>query len=116
MNEKGTYSPWDVYNSDPEVKEIIDSLFTGPWCQGDQNRFRMIFDEIMNRNDQFFVLADYRAYCAACEAIEAEYKNQEKWAKMAATNIANSGFFSSDRTIEEYNRDIWHLKKYNLHR
>ena len=116
MNAKGTYSPWDVYNSDPEVKEIIDSLFTGPWCQGDQNRFRMIFDEIMNRNDQFFVLADYRAYCAACEAIEAEYRNQEKWAKMAAINIASSGFFSSDRTIEEYNRDIWHLKKYNLHR
>ena len=113
---KGSYSPWDVYNSDPEVKEIMDSLFVGPWCHGDQDRFRMIFDEIMNRNDQFFVLADYRAYCRACEKVEELYKDEMGWAKMCAENIASSGYFSSDRTIEEYNRDIWHLKKYNLSR
>lgn len=113
---KGSYSPWDVYNSDPEVKEIMDSLFVGPWCHGDQDRFRMVFDEIMNRNDQFFVLADYRAYCQACDKIEQLYKDEMGWAKMCAANIASSGYFSSDRTIEEYNRDIWHLKKYNLSR
>ena len=116
MVQEGTYSPWDVYNENPEVKEVLDSLFFGPWCQGDQNRFRMIFDEIMNRNDQFFVLADYASYCKACERIEAMYADKKRWAKAAACNIANSGFFSSDRTIEDYNRDIWHLQKYELNR
>ncbi len=112
--EEGSYSPWDVYNEDPKVKEIIDSLFTGPWCKGDQNRFRMIFDEIMNRNDQFFVLADFRDYAKACQRAEELYKDKEKWASACVANIASSGFFTSDRTIEEYNRDIWHLAKYEL--
>ena len=109
--DHGTYSPWDVYNSDMRVKNIMDSLFTGPWCAGDSNRFRMIFDEIMNRNDQFFVLADYDAYSKACRAAEDLYSDRAKWAHAAIMNIASSGFFTSDRTIEEYNRDIWHLKK-----
>ena len=107
----GTYSPWDVYNGDPRVKAIMDSLFSGPWCEGDQNRFRMIFDEIMNRNDQFFVLADFAAYAKACKQAEALYGDEKKWAHASIMNIANSGFFTSDRTIEDYNRDIWHLQK-----
>ena len=109
--DRGTYSPWDVYNGDSRVKNIMDSLFTGPWTQGDSNRFRMIFDEIMNRNDQFFVLADFSAYSKACFEAEEMYKDQAKWAHASIMNIASSGFFTSDRTIEEYNRDIWHLKK-----
>ncbi|MDY6429555.1 MAG: glycogen/starch/alpha-glucan phosphorylase [Bacilli bacterium] len=114
MTDEGSYNPWDVYNSDVRVKEIMDSLFTGPWCNGDQNRFRMIFDEIMNRNDQFYVLADFAAYNKACEDAEKLYKNKAKWAEAAIKNIAASGFFTSDRTIEDYNRDIWHLKKLNV--
>ena len=109
--DRGTYSPWDVYNSDMRVKNIMDSLFTGPWTGGDSNKFRMIFDEIMNRNDQFFVLADFDAYSKACKAAEKLYADRAKWAHAAIMNIAGSGFFTSDRTIEEYNRDIWHLKK-----
>ena len=111
MVDNGTYSPWDVYNENETVKNVMDSLFSGPWCGGDSNRFRMIFDEIMNRNDQFFVLADFDAYCAACEKADAFYSDKKKWAKACLLNIANSGYFTSDRTIEEYNRDIWHLKK-----
>ena len=111
MVDNGTYSPWDVYNENETVKNVMDSLFSGPWCDGDPNRFRMIFDEIMNRNDQFFVLADFDAYCAACEKADAFYSDKKKWAKACLLNIANSGYFTSDRTIEEYNRDIWHLKK-----
>lgn len=114
MTDEGSYNPWDVYNSDVRVKEIMDSLFTGPWCNGDQNRFRMIFDEIMNRNDQFYVLADFAAYNKACEDAEKLYQNKAKWAEAAIKNIAASGFFTSDRTIEDYNRDIWHLKKLNV--
>lgn len=112
--DKGTYSPWDVYNSDPRVKNIMDGLFTGPWCEGDSNRFRMIFDEIMNRNDQFFVLADFGAYNKACKAADELYCDKQAWAKAAIINIASSGIFTSDRTIEDYNRDIWHLEKLHV--
>jgi starch phosphorylase len=111
MVDAGTYSPWDVYNSDMRVKNIMDSLFSGPWCEGDSNRFRMIFDEIMNRNDQFFVLADFAAYNAACERADALYQDKKRWAHAAIMNIGNSGYFTSDRTIAEYNRDIWRLGK-----
>ena len=109
MTDSGTYSPWDVYNSDMRVKNIMDSLFYGPWCEGDSNRFRMIFDEIMNRNDQFYVLADFAAYNAACEQADLFYQDKKRWAKASLLNIASSGFFTSDRTIEEYNRDVWRL-------
>lgn len=111
---EGSYSPWDVYNEDPKVKAVVDSLFTGPWCKGDQNKFRMIFDEIMNKNDQFFVLADFRGYAKACQQAENLYKDKARWARACIINIASSGYFTSDRTIEEYNRDIWHLAKYEL--
>ena len=114
MVDGGTYNPWNVYNSDFRVKEIMDSLFTGPWTEGDQNRFRSIFDEIMNRSDQFFVLADFASYNAACERAEKLYADKAKWAKASIMNIAKSGYFTSDRTIEEYNRDIWHLKKLHV--
>ena len=106
-----SYSPWSVYNSDNRVKAVMDSLFSGPWCGGDSNRFRMIFDEIMAHNDQFFVLADFSSYCDACEKADALYSDKTKWAHAAIMNIASSGYFTSDRTIEEYNRDIWHLPK-----
>ncbi len=111
MVDEGTYNPWDIYNSDIRVKNIMDSLFTGPWCKGDNNKFRMIFDEIMARNDQFFVLADFNAYNKACQEADQRYQDESNWARSAILNIANSGYFTSDRTIEEYNKDIWHLEK-----
>lgn len=109
--DEGTYSPWTVYNNDARVKSVMDSLFSGPWTKGDVGRFRMIFDEIMNGNDQFFVLEDFSAYVDACERVDAFYSDQKRWAKACLLNIAASGPFTSDRTIEEYNRDIWHLNK-----
>ena len=111
MVDEGSYNPWDIYNSDIRVKNIMDSLFTGPWCKGDNNRFRMIFDEIMARNDQFFVLADFNAYNKACQEADQRYQDESNWARSAILNIASSGYFTSDRTIEEYNKDIWHLEK-----
>ena len=111
MVDEGTYNPWDIYNSDIRIKNIMDSLFTGPWCKGDNNKFRMIFDEIMARNDQFFVLADFNAYNKACQEADQRYQDESNWARSAILNIANSGYFTSDRTIEEYNKDIWHLEK-----
>lgn len=111
MVDEGSYNPWDIYNSDIRVKNIMDSLFTGPWCKGDNNKFRMIFDEIMARNDQFFVLADFNAYNKACQEADQRYQDKSNWARSSILNIASSGYFTSDRTIEEYNKDIWHLEK-----
>ena len=71
----------------------------------------MIFDEIMYHGDEFMVLEDFHDYCKASKYIEQLYKDRRKWGQMCLINIANSGWFSSDRTISEYNRDIWHLSK-----
>ena len=109
MVDEGSYNPWDVYNSDARVKRIMDMLFNGPWCEGDSNRFRMIFDEIMSHGDQFFVLADFDSYNDACRRADELYCDKRAWARAAINNIAGSGYFTSDRTIEEYNREIWHL-------
>ena len=114
MVDEGTYNPWAIYNSDERIKRVLDGLFSGPWAKGDANRFRMIFDELMNQNDQFFVLADFDAYCKACEAADAFYEDKKAWARACLINIGSSGKFTSDRTIEEYNRDIWHLAKMDV--
>ncbi len=113
-NEEGTYNPWDIYNNNPIIKEVMDSLFSGPWAIKAAGRFQMIFDEIMNRGDQYYILEDFTSYAEACERAEAFYLDKERWAKAAIDNIAMSGIFSSDRTIEDYNRDIWHLRKYDI--
>jgi starch phosphorylase len=112
--DAGTYNPWDIYNKDPRVKNVMDSLFTGPWALKAGDRFRMIFDEVMNRGDQYFILADFAAYCDACDAADAYYLDQAKWAHACIYNIAMSGYFSSDRTVEQYNKDIWHLSKFKV--
>src|SRR5574344_941220 len=109
MVDEGNYNPWDYYNNDAVIKNVLDSLITGPWALKSDGRFRMIFDEIMNRGDQYFILADFESYSKACEAVDALYANTAKWAHACIMNIAYSGYFSSDRTIAEYNRDIWHL-------
>ena len=109
----GTYNPWDLYNNDTEIREILDSLFHGEWTFYKPDRFRMIFDEIMNRNDQYFVLKDLFSYAKAQEHVAELYQDKIGWAKMSLMNIANSGFFSSDRTIEQYATEIWDLKKVN---
>ncbi len=107
---ENSYNPWDVYNKDPRVKEVMDSLVDGTFSS-DKDQFRMIFDEIMYRNDEFMVLKDFDSYLSACKRIEGWYLDREAWGKKCLINVANSGWFSSDRTIGEYNRDIWHLKK-----
>lgn len=109
--EKGDYNPWDLYNSDPRLKAVLDSLTGGPWAKGD--RYRLIFDEVMH-GDQYFILADFDAYLKAADKAEKLYSNPLPWAKSCLINIASSGYFTSDRTIEEYNRDIWHLSKYKV--
>lgn len=112
--QERSYNPWDIYNANPVVKNVIDSLFNGPWAVSAEGRFQLIFDELMNRGDPFFVLADFDAYAKACEEADRFYEDKPRWAKAVIDNIATSGIFSSDRTIGEYNRDIWHLEPYSL--
>ncbi len=114
IKKSGQYNPWDLYNQSKEIRRILDSLFSGPWCEGVQDRFRGIFDEIMNHNDEYFILLDFASYIDECAKIEKYYEKRDAWTKSCLINIARSGYFSSDRTIEQYNNDIWHLKKINL--
>lgn len=106
----GGYSAWDEYNNNPIAHEIMDSLRNGPWVTK-PDKFTLIFDEIMNNNDCYFILKDLPEYIKAQQKIEQLYLNRDKWAEMCLVNIAGSGFFSSDRTIKDYIRDIWHLQK-----
>ena len=104
----GGYSPWDVYNSDERVKKVMDSLFDGPWVSK-PDQFQIIFDEIMRNNDTYFILKDLPAYIDAMERVDELYKNKKQWAKMCIVNIGQSGYFTSDRTIRDYIKDIWHI-------
>ena len=70
----------------------------------------MLYDSFLDRNDEYFVLKDFKPYCAAQEEIDRRYKDQKGWRKSSAINIAHSGYFSTDRTIRQYAEDIWHIK------
>ena len=106
----GGYSAWDEYYNNPVAHEIMDSLRNGPWVTK-PDKFNLIFDEIMNNNDCYFILKDLPAYIEAQRKIEKLYLDRDKWAEMCLINIASSGYFSSDRTINDYVKDIWHLDK-----
>ena len=112
LRYSNSYSAMEIYNSDSEIKEVMDSLIDGSF-DPDINRFRMIFDDIYYK-DEFFVLADLKSYIQASYKIDELYKDKLSWAKKCLINIAKSGYFSSDRTIDEYNKDIWHLQKLDL--
>ena len=107
----GTYNPWDMYNSNPMIKRVMDSLLTGEWAEDDKDKYRMIFDEIMYRSDEYFILKDVEAYSEAFNRIVMMYSDRMSWAKKCLINIAKSGYFSSDRTIEQYAKEIWHIEK-----
>lgn len=103
------YSWRDCYDSDSRLRDALQSLSTGVW-NGNPDEFRLILNEITTKNDEFFVLADFAAYVEAQEKIEKLYEDRRNWAKMCLVNIAQSGYFSSDRTIEEYAEDIWKIE------
>ena len=92
----------------------MDSLVDSTFVNGKGENFRPIFDEIMFRNDEYFLLADFASYVEAQEKIGVLYSNKSKWAHICLANIAKAGFFSSDRTINQYCEDIWNLKKITL--
>ena len=113
LKNKG-YSASGIYRTDAAIKEVMDSLIDGTTFSSDPDTFKLIFDEIIGRNDEYYHLADFEAYCQAQQKIEKLYQDQAKWRRMCLVNIAQSGYFSTDRTIGEYNRDIWHLQKVKM--
>lgn len=110
IRRDGSYKAWDLYNSNPAIKMVMDSLINGTWHEN-QSEFRQVFDEIMWKNDEFFNLLDFNSYLEASKEIEKRYKKPMKWAASCLVNIAQAGYFSSDRTIEQYVEDIWHLER-----
>lgn len=109
LNRNRQYRAWEIYHHHPKVKRIVDSLMDGTWSNV-QDEFRLVFDELMNRNDEYYLLADFEAYVKAQQQVEAYYNDRCHWAHICLVNIAKSGFFSSDRTIQQYVDDIWHIE------
>ena len=100
----GEYSAWDEYNSNENVKIVMNQLRDGTF-----GNFHSLYDYLLNGNDEFFILKDFNAYIDAHDQIMAKYQDSFAWMKSAAINIANSGRFSSDRTIDEYASEIWQI-------
>lgn len=112
----GGYNPRDIYNTDLDVKRVVDQLVDGFYSAQNKELFRELYNSLLDTNgyekaDQYFILKDFRSYEEAQKRVEAAYCQKEVWAKTAMLNVAKCGKFSSDRTIEEYVRDIWKLKK-----
>ena len=108
--KKNGYNAYDYYDHDPEIRRIIDSLSDGTWSDRPDD-FKEIIEEFRWRNDEYMVLADFHAYCDAHAKVYELYADPHEWAKKCLINIAKSAYFSSDRTISEYAREIWHIEK-----
>ncbi|MBD3421275.1 MAG: glycogen/starch/alpha-glucan family phosphorylase [Chitinivibrionales bacterium] len=101
------YNPWEYYNSSPRLKKVLDLVQDDYFSSGEPGLFRPLFESLLDGGDRFMVLADFDAYCDCQKRLCRVYKSQETWTKMSILNVAGMGKFSSDRTIQEYARDIW---------
>ena len=112
----GGYNPVDIYNSDWEIRRVVDQLVDGTYSHGDREMYRDLYNSLLNtkssdRADTYFILKDFRSYAEAQCRVEEAYRDKDRWAKMALLNTASCGKFTSDRTIQEYVDDIWKLDK-----
>ena len=107
---EGGYNPKDIYNNDAAVRTVLTQLINGMYSSDDPDRFRDLYDSLINE-DVYFILKDFASYVEAHRKIDTLYRDEKNWAKMVMLNTACAGKFSSDRTIEEYAKEIWNLKK-----
>ena len=112
----GGYNPMDIYNSDADIRRVVNQLIDGTYSQGDKEMYRDLYNSLLtaqggSKADTYFILKDFRSYADAQKKVEEAYRDKDRWAKMALLNTASCGKFSSDRTIQEYVDDIWHLDK-----
>ena len=112
----GGYNPMDIFNNDANVRKVLMQLINGTYSKNDPDLFRPLYNSLLNtlstsKADMYFILKDFEAYAEAQRRVEKAYLNEKEWAKSAILNVSCSGKFSSDRTIEEYVKDIWHLDR-----
>ncbi len=112
MRQNGSYNPRERYDSDPAVKEVMDALASNLFCPNEHGMFRWIFDELVHRGDKYYHLADFPSYIEVQKEISDAYQKDEIWCRKSVLNVARIGKFSSDRTVLEYARDIWHIGPY----
>lgn len=110
------YDPMQIFNNDPQIRQVLMQLINGFYSKNDTELFRDLYNSLLNTQctqyaDTYFTLADFRSYAEAQQKISQMYANEKEWAKKAMLNTAHAGKFSSDRTIQEYVDDIWHLDK-----
>lgn len=108
--KNGGYNPWDIYNMNQEVREVLMQMINGFYSNDNPDLFRPLYDSLLQR-DQYFILKDFDSYVKAQQKVDEAYRNESRWAKMAMLNTACSGKFTSDRTIEQYAKEIWNLEK-----
>lgn len=108
--KNGGYNPWDIYNMDQNVREVLIQLINGTYSPEDPDRFRPLYDSLLQK-DQYFILKDFESYAEAQGKVDEAYRDEKTWAKMAMLNTACAGKFTSDRTIEQYAQEIWKLEK-----
>lgn len=117
----GGYNPMEIYNNDPDIRKVLTQLMNGTYAPGNSELFRTLYNSLLNTQstamaDTYFILKDFKPYAAAQKKVEAAYRDRKKWAKSAMLNMACSGKFTSDRTIQEYVNDVWHLDKVELYK
>ena len=110
------YNPMDIYNNDEGIRKVLNQLVDGTYSPDDKERFRTLYNSLLNTidtdiADRYFILKDFRSYEEAQKRVGEYYKDKDQWAKSAILNVAHSGKFSSDRTIQEYVDEMWHLDK-----
>jgi starch phosphorylase len=108
LYKNGGYNAKELYENDSEIRILLDQLVNGFFDKVERYEFKEIFDNLVYR-DHYFVLKDYQAYKQAAFLANEAYKDKNRWARMALVNIAKSGVFSSDRSIQDYANDIWHV-------
>jgi len=114
--KNGGYDPMEIFNNDQDIRRVLMQLINGYYSPADPELFRDLYNSLLNtlssdRADTYFILKDFRSYADAQERVDAAYRDEDEWARMALLQTASAGKFSSDRTIEEYVRDIWKLEK-----
>ncbi len=115
FEQNGGYNPMDIFNNDQDIRKVLMQLINGTYAQ-DTELFRPLYNSLLNtqstsKADTYFILKDFRSYAEAQRKVEAAYKDEEGWAKSAILNVASCGKFTSDRTIQQYVDEIWHLDK-----
>lgn len=110
----GGYNPRKYYEEDAELHQVLTQIASGVFSPQEPGRYRNLFDSLVNFGDHYQLLADYRSYVDTQDKVDELYRKPEEWQRRAALNIANMGYFSSDRTIQEYADEIWHIKPVRL--